>query len=61
MAVDLNRDQWVRYNPLTHTYDTSDGTSVPAEVIHSAQCLADIVRIAGIREKQREKLNGAKG
>ena len=44
---------WVEYNPLTATYDTPDGTSVAAEVVDGAQCLADVLHIAQIRAKQR--------
>jgi len=46
-------DSWVRYNPTTNTYDTKDGTRVASEVVESVQCLADVLRIATIREKQR--------
>ena len=44
---------WVRFNPLTQSYETRDGTSVAAEVIESVKCLADVLRIASIREDQR--------
>jgi hypothetical protein len=44
---------WVRYNPMTATYDTPDGTSVPAEIVDSACCLADVLRISLIRAAQR--------
>jgi hypothetical protein len=47
------RREWVKYSPLTATYDTPDGTSVPAEIADNAQCLADVLRIAQIRSKQR--------
>jgi hypothetical protein len=45
--------EWVTHNPLTATYDTPDGTSVAAELIDNVQCLADVLRIAAIRAKQR--------
>ena len=61
MGVEFDSARWVRYNPLTHTYDTPDGTRVAAELIDNVQCLADVIRIAGIREKQRAELNGVKG
>ena len=47
------RHDWVTYNPLTATYDTPDGTSVAAELVGNAQCLADVLHIAQIRAKQR--------
>jgi hypothetical protein len=46
-------DPWVRYNPATNTYDTKDGTKVASEVVESVECLADVLRVATIREKQR--------
>jgi len=45
--------QWDRYNPLTDSYDTPDGTSVAAYLVEQANCLADFLAIASIREKQR--------
>lgn len=47
------RHDWVTYNPLTNTYDTQDGTSVAAELVDNVQCLADVLRIAQIRARQR--------
>ena len=47
-------DEWVRYNTLTMCYETRDGTSVAAELVDSIQCFADVLRIAKIREEQRE-------
>lgn len=44
---------WVSHNPLTQTYDTKDGTKVPTELADCAECMADVIHIAGIREKQR--------
>lgn len=44
---------WVRFNPLTQTYDTPDGTAVACELVDNAQTLADVLQIASIREKQR--------
>jgi hypothetical protein len=50
--------EWVKYNPETLMYETGDGTKVAAEIVESVQCLADILVIAQIRERQRnEKLN----
>ena len=43
----------VRFNPQTATYDTSDGTKVAAELVDGVDCLADVLRIASIREEQR--------
>lgn len=47
------QDQWVKYNPLTATYDTPDGTKVAQELADSAECWADVLHIANVREKQR--------
>jgi hypothetical protein len=46
-------DNWVRFNALTHCYETKDGTSVPAELCDSVVCLADIFYIAKLRANQR--------
>ena len=48
--------EWVTFNHLTHTYDTPDGTAVPAEICDDVRCLADILKIATIREKQRNAI-----
>lgn len=45
--------EWVRFNPLTDTYDTPDGTHIPAELADSVECLADVLRIAQLRDQQR--------
>ena len=45
---------WVAYNHLTNTYDTKDGTTVAVELFENAQCFADILHIARIRDEQRE-------
>jgi hypothetical protein len=45
--------EWVKFNPLTQTYDTPDGTKVAAELVDNAQCLADVLHIATIRAQQR--------
>lgn len=47
---------WVRYNPSTDTYDTPDGTKVGAELCDNAECLADILHIATVREGQRRAI-----
>lgn len=47
------QDNWVKYNYLTRTYDTPDGTSVSAELVDGAGCLLDFLHIADIRDKQR--------
>lgn len=44
---------WVRYNQLTDTYDTPDGTKVAAELVDNVACLADFLHIAKIRDDQR--------
>lgn len=46
-------EPWVLFNPLTQCYETPDGTCVAAEVIENTECMADFLRIAIIREKQR--------
>lgn len=48
----MKRD-WVKYNAMTNTYDTPDGTSVAAELVDNVQSLVDVLYIAMIREKQR--------
>lgn len=45
--------EWVTYNHKIATYDTPDGTSIPEELVDNAQCLADVLHIAIMREKQR--------
>lgn len=56
----MNEDKpWVVFNTCTQTYDTRDGTIVAAELVESIQCLADILNISLIREKQREAINGS--
>ena len=54
-------EPWVRYNPNTATYDTPDGTKIPAELADSVECLADAFYIAQVREKQRAAIKAAKG
>jgi len=49
----IPQHEWVAYNPNSATYDTPDGTSIPEELIDNAQCLADVLHISIIREKQR--------
>lgn len=47
---------WVRYNLLTDTYDTPDGTRVSAALVDNVKCLADVLYIARIRQQQREAI-----
>ncbi len=49
------RDEWVKLNHLTGCYETPDGTVIAAELAENQQCLADVLYIALLREKQREK------
>lgn len=49
--------EWIRYNPISLTYDTRDGTKVSAFLIDGVETLADIFHIADIREKQRAVIN----
>ena len=44
---------WVKYNPLTATYDTPDGTKIAQEVADNVSSLADVLHVANIREGQR--------
>lgn len=44
-----------KFNPLTHTYDTPDGTKVASELGDNVQCLADVLHMSAIREKQRSE------
>ena len=45
---------WAAYNHLTNTCDTKDRTNVAVELFENAQCFADILHIARIRDEQRE-------
>jgi hypothetical protein len=45
--------QWVLHNSNTDTYDTPDGTQVAACLVDNVGCLADILHVASIRERQR--------
>jgi hypothetical protein len=47
------QDQRVKYNPLTATYDTPDGTKVAQELVDNAKYFADFLHVANVREKQR--------
>lgn len=49
-----NPESWVRFNSQTQCYETPDGTSVSAELIENVECMADVMQIAIIRDKQRE-------
>lgn len=48
---------WVLLNPHTMTYDTRDGTRVAVELVDNVRCLADVLRIAQIRDEQRQQLS----
>jgi len=50
-----NQTPWVTFNPITQCYETGDGTFVAAEVIENIVCLADVLRVATMREAQRSK------
>ena len=52
---------WVKWNPLTQTYDTPDGTSVAGELVNNAQTMLDALRIATIRGQQRAAIAKATG
>jgi hypothetical protein len=47
---------WVQFNTLTQCYETPDGTRVAAEVADNVECLADVLRIAIIRDEQRASI-----
>ena len=53
MKKTMTYTPWVTFNNLTQTYDTPDGTRVPAELVNNFYCLADVMYIAIIRESQR--------
>ena len=53
--------EWVRYNELTGTYDTRDGTKVAAELVENAASLLDIFYIAFIRKEKRENIKKENG
>jgi hypothetical protein len=52
---------WIKYNPLTATYDTPDGTEIPEELANNVLCLTDVLYIAQMREKQRAAIAKATG
>lgn len=56
---ETKKQEWVFFNDLTMTYDTPDGTKVAAELIDNAQCLADVLYIAIIRQEQRDAIKKA--
>lgn len=51
---------WVQFDPLTHTYTTGDGTRIAAELVDNVQCVADVLHISLIREKQRDVIRKLK-
>lgn len=54
--VESREKEWVAYNPQTMTYDTRDGTKIAAELVENVQCLADVLYISILRERQREAM-----
>lgn len=54
MAQAITKKEWVQFDPLTQTHQTPDGTAVGTELVDSAECLADVFHIAGIRDQQRK-------
>ena len=52
--------QWVTYNVDTKTYDTPDGTKIPAELYDSIECLLDVYNIAVMRDNQRKSIKVTK-
>lgn len=57
----MTKDDWIVYNSRTNTYDTRDGTCIPAELVDSANRLVDILFIATLREKQRKEMKEKNG
>ena len=55
-----NENEWVRFNHLTQSYETRDGTSVAAEVSDNCYSIADVLRVAIIRDKQRRDVEPPK-
>lgn len=53
-------DWWMRYDELTDTYDTRDGTKLPGEIYHGTVCFLDVLYIAHIMENQRAAIKAAK-
>lgn len=49
-----------QYNPLTHSYETPDGTTVAAEICEG-DSPSDAFRAAAIREQQRHETEAAHG
>lgn len=54
MALANDPREWVTFNHDAQTYETPDGTSVPAELVDNANCFADILHIAIVRASQRD-------
>jgi len=52
---------WIFYNISTDTYDTPDGTQVPAFLVDTANCLADVMYISILRRDQRNEPAAAIG
>ena len=50
------KNEWVKLNPLTMCCETPDGTVVSVELAENQQSLADVLYIALLRKKQREKI-----
>lgn len=46
-------NDWIKYNHMTRTYNSKDGTVVAAELVVGACSLADVFHIADIRDSQR--------
>lgn len=58
MSTAFKSNEWVKFNPLTATYDTPDGTKVPEELADNAQSIADLLHTADVRAQQRAAIKG---
>lgn len=51
---------WIALDSNTQTYRTRDGTVTPAELVDSADCLADVLRVASMRAEHRAAIAATK-
>lgn len=56
MSTTQEDDEWVRYDTQNHVYRTKDGTAVAGELIENVQCLAHVLHICQIRDRQRKAM-----
>lgn len=53
METNYSQKIYGEYNPNTMTYDSADGTQLPAELVENIYSLLDVLYISIIKEKQR--------